>query len=192
MPWLQPNNYTESLYLFPACVLHYNVERTKPGRPVFSPPALRLLNARVEKTGWTLHEFEKRKKGWGTIFKLGRRKNSFQKFRRRTRYFLPAGQTAVSRCSTPRARGGGEEKAGRLEKRGRSGRATRNSTVLPAVSWKHPRWKLRNCVSVWLPSCGMKRNWSLRCFVFRCFHARQHDRWPRCSWDPPKYRVRKS
>lgn len=31
-PWRQPNNYTESLYLFPASVLHYNVEERSHSR----------------------------------------------------------------------------------------------------------------------------------------------------------------
>lgn len=80
MPWLQPNNYTESLYLFPACVLHYNGGENEAHSPSFLLSAgITTAKCSGEKTGWTLYEFEERKegKGEGTIFKLGRRKNSF-------------------------------------------------------------------------------------------------------------------
>lgn len=137
MPWLQPNNYTESLYLFSACVLHYNVERTKPGRPVFSPPALRLLNARVEKTGWTLHEFEKRGKGGEPFLSSADVKIAFKSFEDAlVTFYLPDKPQSLDAqlLVLVTEREERKKKPGRLEKRGRRERAARNSTVLPAVS----------------------------------------------------------
>lgn len=100
------------------------MERTKPGRPVFSPPALRLLNARVEKTGWTLHEFEKRGKGGEPFLSSADVKIAFKSFEDAlVTFYLPDKPQSLDAQLLDARHGarGEEEKAWKAGKKGKKG-----------------------------------------------------------------------